>query len=48
MARRVGELLAEPRTHFVVVGAGHVVGADGILALLAKQGYSVRQLGREP
>lgn len=48
MARRVGELLAEPRTHFIVVGAGHVVGADGILSLLTKQGYSVRQLGREP
>jgi uncharacterized protein YbaP (TraB family) len=48
MARRVDALLREqPRTHFVVVGAGHVVGPRGLPALLQRQGYTVRQLGRD-
>jgi len=48
MARRIGEMLAQPRTHFVVVGAGHVVGARGILALLQAKGHTVRQLPKAP
>jgi uncharacterized protein YbaP (TraB family) len=46
MASRVDALLAQPRTHFVVVGAGHVVGPQGLVALLQKQGHTVRQLPR--
>jgi uncharacterized protein YbaP (TraB family) len=46
MATRVEALLAQPRTHFVVVGAGHVVGPQGLVALLQKQGHTVRQLPR--
>ncbi len=46
MATRVDALLAQPRTHFVVVGAGHVVGPQGLVALLQKQGHTVRQLLR--
>jgi uncharacterized protein YbaP (TraB family) len=46
MARGVEALLEQPRIHFVVVGAGHVVGAQGILALLQQKGYAVRQLGK--
>jgi hypothetical protein len=48
MATGIDALLAQPRTHFIVVGAGHVVGAEGLVALLQKQGHSVRQLPREP
>ncbi|MBJ6760562.1 TraB/GumN family protein [Myxococcaceae bacterium JPH2] len=48
MAHRLDGLLREPpRTHFVVVGAGHVVGPRGIPALLKARGYEVRQLGRD-
>ena len=46
MATRVDALLAEPRTHFIVVGAGHVVGPKGLVALLQQQGHTVRQLNR--
>lgn len=46
MAAGVDALLAQPRTHFVVVGAGHVVGPEGLVTLLQKQGHSVRQLPR--
>lgn len=48
MAEQVGALLSQPRTVFVVVGAGHVVGPQGVLALLEKQGYRVRQLPKVP
>jgi uncharacterized protein YbaP (TraB family) len=48
MAAKVGALLEQPRTWFVVVGAGHVVGPEGLLALLQKQGHSVRQLSKAP
>ncbi|QSQ21203.1 TraB/GumN family protein [Pyxidicoccus parkwayensis] len=47
MATRVDALLAEPRTHFIVVGAGHVVGPKGLVALLQQQGHTVRQLSRD-
>ncbi|HYH95023.1 TraB/GumN family protein [Hyalangium sp.] len=48
MAEKVGAMLAQPRTWFVVVGAGHVVGPEGLLALLQKQGHRVRQLPKAP
>ncbi|HZI11844.1 MAG TPA: TraB/GumN family protein [Myxococcus sp.] len=48
MATGIDALLAQPRTHFIVVGAGHVVGPEGLVALLQKQGHAVRQLPREP
>lgn len=38
MTRRLLELLSQPRTYFVVVGAGHLVGATSIVDLLARQG----------
>ncbi|WP_164011135.1 TraB/GumN family protein [Pyxidicoccus trucidator] len=46
MATGVDALLAQPRTHFIVVGAGHVVGPQGLVALLQQQGHTVRQLTR--
>ncbi|WP_342377881.1 TraB/GumN family protein [Myxococcus stipitatus] len=47
MAHKLEALLTEPRVHLVVVGAGHVVGPEGIVALLQKKGHTVRQLPRD-
>jgi uncharacterized protein YbaP (TraB family) len=33
-----------PQTEFILVGAGHLVGPEGIIALLKKKGYSVEKL----
>lgn len=46
MAEALHGQLASPRTLFVVIGAGHVVGERGVLALLSSRGYSVKQLPR--
>jgi hypothetical protein len=48
MAEALRGLLAQPRTWFVVVGAGHVVGPQGVVALLEQQGHPVRQLPKGP
>jgi len=37
------KLVARPRPAFVVVGAAHLVGPDGLIALLAAKGYRVEQ-----
>jgi uncharacterized protein YbaP (TraB family) len=37
-------LFSRPRRSFVVVGAAHLVGPDGLLAMLKAKGYSVEQL----
>jgi uncharacterized protein YbaP (TraB family) len=44
MARGIAELVDRGGLAFVVVGAGHVVGARGVPALLAAEGYVVRRL----
>jgi hypothetical protein len=44
MTATIERLAAEGGTWFVVVGAGHLVGKRGIVAMLADRGYSVRQL----
>lgn len=36
--------LKKPKTHFVVVGAGHLPGAEGLLTLLKNEGYELEQL----
>jgi|SRR5581483_7287273 len=41
---RLEALLARPRPAFVVVGAAHLVGPDGLLAMLKARGYAVEQL----
>jgi hypothetical protein len=46
MAARLDELLREPKTWFVVVGVGHMVGAEGIPQLLAARGYRVTRVPR--
>ncbi|HEX5746267.1 MAG TPA: TraB/GumN family protein [Archangium sp.] len=48
MADQLAAMLDQPETHFAVVGAGHLVGEEGILALLTRKGFQVRQLPREP
>ena len=42
-ARLVG-LAGDGRTRFVVLGAGHMVGAEGIPARLAEQGFAVERI----
>jgi uncharacterized protein len=44
MASKVIGLLDGRETAFVVVGAGHLVGERGIIAILRKRGYRVEQL----
>jgi uncharacterized protein len=34
----------DKRTYFVVVGAGHLIGEDGLLQLLENKGYNSKQL----
>lgn len=44
MAANVEKLLTGRETGFVIVGAGHLVGKEGIVELLRKKGYAVEQL----
>lgn len=44
MARKIEGYLTGGKTHFVVVGAGHLVGKTGIVALLKARGYVCTQL----
>ena len=48
MANRLVELFASGNTHFVVVGAGHLVGEDSLPALLLARGFTVRRLRASP
>lgn len=43
-AQRIEELVKGEGTSFVAIGAGHYVGADGIIALLAQDGVQVQKL----
>jgi uncharacterized protein YbaP (TraB family) len=44
MSERIAELVGSGGSYFVTVGAGHLVGAQGIPALLAEQGLHVRRV----
>lgn len=44
MALKIRNFLESKETYFVIVGAGHLVGSEGIIELLKKDGYGVEQL----
>jgi len=44
MSKQVEGFLRSPGRYFVVVGAGHLVGEQGIVSLLRKRGYAPQQL----
>jgi hypothetical protein len=44
MASKIVGFLETKKTHFVVVGAAHLVGEKGILEILRSKGYSVEQM----
>jgi uncharacterized protein YbaP (TraB family) len=45
MAAKIGEYLGDEYIYFIIVGAGHLVGEEGLINLLEEAGYSVEQLG---
>lgn len=47
MTGKIVGYAAQSENHFVVVGAGHMVGSDGIVAQLRKRGFSVTQLSAQ-
>ena len=46
MVAQLLELAPDGRTRFVVLGAGHMVGEEGVPALLGRRGYRVTSVGR--
>ena len=44
MLEKIEEFLADDNIYFVVVGAGHLVGEEGLLSLLEEKGYALEQL----
>jgi hypothetical protein len=48
MASGIAQIVDRGGVAFVVLGAGHVVGARGVPALLAERGYAVRRLPKTP
>lgn len=44
MVDRIVTLMGTDQRHFIVVGAAHLVGPRGLVALLRQRGYRVRQL----
>ena len=44
MASKIEDFLRNRETYFVVVGAGHLVGSQGIIEILRGKGYMVEQL----
>ena len=41
--KKIEPMLAEPENIFIVVGAGHLVGPQSVVALLKQKGYKVKQ-----
>lgn len=47
MAAQIETYLATPKTYFVVVGTAHLIGPDGIVALLRAKGYRVERIAAQ-
>jgi uncharacterized protein YbaP (TraB family) len=41
---KIDKLLKKKGTYFVVVGAAHFIGKQGIIQLLKEKGYAVEQI----
>jgi hypothetical protein len=41
---QIKKMIASPQTEFVLVGVAHLVGPQGIVSLLKKQGLNVSKL----
>jgi len=46
MVQKIEEFLADNEVYFIVVGAGHLVGENGLINLLSQKGYQVEQLDK--
>lgn len=46
MADKIELFLSEKDVYFVVVGAAHLVGEDGLISILENRGYEIRQLSQ--
>ena len=46
MTKKIEAYLATDKTYFVITGAGHMVGAEGIVELLRKKKVSVSRLAK--
>jgi uncharacterized protein len=44
MLVKIEDLIKEPGVDFIVVGAAHLIGNDGLVHLLTKKGYVLNQL----
>jgi uncharacterized protein YbaP (TraB family) len=44
MAAKIEKFLQAKDTAFIVVGAGHLIGRDGIIELLKAKGFAVEQM----
>ncbi|MGH7054072.1 MAG: TraB/GumN family protein [Stellaceae bacterium] len=47
MVAKITTYLATPKTYFVVVGTAHLIGKDGIVALLRTKGYKVERIAAQ-
>ena len=44
MTDKISQYLQEDSSYFVVVGAGHLIGENGIVDLLSKRGYTAKRM----
>jgi hypothetical protein len=44
MVSKIEDFLRTKETYFVIVGAGHLVGSQGVIELLRGKGYLIEQL----